>query len=123
VDGIDRLGRLLTVIRRGVSDVAKRGASRQPAGPGGSRLEPASLESLRDDVVRRLRALPTEPGALDAEAPRIFVESVLAWEFGEELLADPAVDRVIERVGTHIASDKGLRRQLREVLEDLATRG
>jgi len=121
VEKVDRLGQLMGALRRRVLDTAKsehrRGAS-AVAGAGAS--GPAGgIEALRARIVERLEALPRDD---EARAARIFVESVLVWEFGEALLEDPGFALLVEQVDERIAADKALRLQLRGVLGDLTGR-
>lgn len=78
------------------------------------------MESLRDRIRERIRALPAGEAGRDARATRIFVESVLVWEFGEAMLEDPQFASLVERVDDQIAGDESLRSQLRGFLDDLA---
>jgi len=118
MDRVDRLGQMLGALRRRV--LAAQKGDRRPgaSSPEAGQIEPsARVEGLRERIRERIRALPPEEGR---RATRIFVESVVAWEFGEAMLDDPQFASLVDRVDEELAADDGLRRQLRGLLDELA---
>lgn len=124
MDKVDRLGQLMGALRRRVLEAPKgapgSGAASSDSAPPPSAAGRGSIDDLRDRIRERLRALPRDGAKRESRAARIFVESVLVWEFGDALLDDPRFADLAGRVDEQIASDAGLRRQLRELLEELA---
>ena len=77
----------------------------------------ASRATLESTIRDRLTTVGLSDAARAREA---FVETVLAWELGDELPRDAAFWDVVKRVADHIGSDPRLGQRLQSLLAGLA---
>jgi ferric-dicitrate binding protein FerR (iron transport regulator) len=71
---------------------------------------------LRQRVLDRVKSIdPSDPQRKN-RSRRIFIESVLAWEFGEQLLSDRRLDELVEQVLDAMSSLPDIDQQLSELL-------
>ncbi|HJX10078.1 MAG TPA: hypothetical protein VJ733_06205 [Candidatus Binatia bacterium] len=127
MDPIDRLSRLIETLRQRMAESAKRPqASAQTTQPNQARSLPPSsrrltVQELRQRITQRTRAI--EPGSPEREqqARRIFFESVLAWEFGDQLLLDSQFNRLLDGIQDAFESDPETHRELNALLTELST--
>lgn len=127
LDSINRLNRVMEILRRQVAEDSPRTATvapgRAPAGSArGPRTERASVEQLRQRVVERVRALDPDDPRRPGKARRIFLESVLAWEFGDDILQDNRLDELLAHIEQGFEAAPEMTDQLDELLLALQTR-
>ena len=95
-------------------------AATTPATTTGGELQ-SSPAATRDTLETRLA---TRIGSLDPQNPaklrQTFVETILLWEFGERLAADPTYTEMIERICAQLESDPVTTHQLNGLLAQLA---
>jgi hypothetical protein len=114
MEPISGLGQLMRVLQQRLA-----GSRRQPAPAAADSDAPPRLASTRpkaaaQEVERRIRERiarldPAEQRG--QEAIRIFVSSVLAWEFGEEILGDPEFSALSRQVEEALAAEPELLHQ------------
>ena len=112
---IDSRDRLAAVIRRQVASLAKPAGGAQAARPSTSaapeaqRREPsggsADVAAL---VSRRIRAIDRDDPSRYRKAFRVFLESVLLAELGENLINDASFHQLVDEVHTEMSSDREL---------------
>jgi hypothetical protein len=120
VSRIDRLGEFVSVLRRGrIASSLPGGAKARTASAGGEAER--TLDSLRTTVSSRLRAVEGNERDRKRARARIFVESVLVWEFGEDLLGDPEFDAIVGRVEENLLADDQLADRLGDLLDELSS--
>lgn len=123
-DSIDGLSRIMQALQqrleaqkpqtRQAGTSASGGASRSSAGT----HTRASLDQVRKQMGSRIRAL--EPQDRGGQAGvRIFVESILTWEFGEQMLNDPQFDELSREVQSQLSADPVIGGRLKRLLEHL----
>jgi len=79
-----------------------------------------SLEVLRKRVQERLRQIdPDDPKRID-KLHRALLESVLAWQFGKELLLEPGFEDAVAGVHEALRAQPEVESQFRRVLLELA---
>jgi len=86
--------------------------------PGSRRPAKADIGDLKSQIAARLSTLKPEERA-SPQAARIFVESALAWEFGDEILTDPKFAKLASEVQQAIEGSPETRQRFAELLEDL----
>jgi hypothetical protein len=70
----------------------------------------------------RIRTRLTQMGPADPQRTReVFVETVLAWELGDDLPRDPAFIEVVKRVADQLNAQPAFGTRLRSVLTTLLT--
>jgi hypothetical protein len=123
MDPINRLDQVLQVIGRQMSERASRldggirTQSHTAAAPSARR---PTLAMLRIKVQCRLKALdPDDPGH-SHKARRVFLESVLAWQFGNELLLDRGFEEIVAGVEEALRANPQIDHRLIQLLRDLS---
>jgi hypothetical protein len=123
MDPINRLDYVLRLIGKQMSERAMRldrGAKlAAPDGPARARRRPP-LAALKRTVQERLASIDPGDTRRADKARRVFLESVLAWHFGDELLLDRRFDEMVvgvqEALEAHAKTDASLDRLLRELV-------
>lgn len=125
MDPVNRLSRLMETLRQRMAESAKKlGTTSQTSAPSAPR-SPASanrrtVEELRAHIGERVRSLEPNNPERRRRARRIFLESVLAWEFGDQLLLDNQFSRLIDGIQEAFESDPEIDRELSDLLTDLS---
>ena len=119
---IDRLGEFVSVLRRGrIASSLPGGAKARTASASAGGEAERTLDSLRTTLSSRLRAVEGNERERKRGRARIFVESVLVWEFGEDLLGDPEFDAIVGRVEENLLADDQLADRLGDLLDELSS--
>lgn len=106
---VNSIGTLLEVFRKRTEDSVPAKALKSRAR---QRSSPSSLESIRQQVLDALNGIsPDEPGH-QQKAMRVFVEKVLLWRFGQELVADPAFHRMVDELSLEMEGDAVMQEML-----------
>jgi hypothetical protein len=82
---------------------------------------PVSVEELRRRVGREIASLDMKLPANRRRARIIFIESVLTWDFGDELLNDPQFDFFVRDVEESLNANPDVAASLDKVLSQLHT--
>ena len=122
---IDGLNNIVQILRRRIADNAKKiGRSGKPStqtkASQSSEIRKATTEELHTAIHERIRALDPDDERYTKIATRIFLESVLQWEFGEELTRDQKFSDMISEINDTIQSDQKIRQDMQAVLKQLA---
>lgn len=125
MDPINRLNRLMETLRQRMAESTKR--SNRSSSTQQTRLTRASsapsgrsIEQLRQHIGERVRAIKPEMPEHGRQARRVFFESVLAWEFGDQLLLDNQFSRLIDGIQEAFEADPEIDHELHELLVDLS---
>lgn len=119
---IDRLSSILEVIRRRTerADTGRtEGRRTRGANSGQSRVP---LPALEDAIHGRLIKLDLSLPEDAKQARRVFLESVLTWEFGATVPTDPRFHSIVSRVQDAFEADAELSDQLDRLVADLQHR-
>jgi hypothetical protein len=106
---IDRLSGVMEVLRRQIAESARRldahgkTARSGLATPGAESTKPP-LAEVKRRIKERLAAIPHGDPDRAKKAQRLFIESVLTWEFGDTLLLDKRFEEMLDRVQQGLAS-------------------
>lgn len=123
MDPVGRLDQVLQLIGRQMAERASRLDAGTLAPSRAAVTVPArraALGQLKEKVRGRLRSLdPHDPGR-QQKARRVFLESVLSWQFGDDLLLDRRFEEMIAGVQEALQSHPGLEQRLAQLLRDLA---
>lgn len=74
------------------------------------------VTGLKLRVQERIRQLDRTNPDFQQKSQRIFVESILAWELGEQILRDPQFERLVDQVNMAMASQPEIQAQMNELL-------
>ncbi len=125
MDPINRLSRIIETLRQQMAESAKRPGPSKPSSDevrARNRSDRPSVEELRHRILQRVREIEPDNPDRGRRARRIFLESVVAWEFGDELLLDSQLDRLIDSLQQTFETDPELDIQFRELIANLAQR-
>lgn len=107
--GLDPTSQLAALIRVQVASLRRRQEVKTPTGKrkpdtGGA----AGTPDLASLVARRIRSIKPDDPMREKKAFRVFLESVLLSELGQELLGDPAFATMVDHVQNQMESDPDL---------------
>lgn len=123
MDPINGLNQIIEILRQrlqqGAERIGKRPAERKTSARAASKASKPAIEQLERRLVERLRSLDNDTAEPSRRAVRAFLESVLAWEFGEELLQDARFLEMARDIENQILSDPGLNQRLGALFKQL----
>lgn len=124
MDSINRLNRVMEILRRQIADSARHLESPHKASASTTlaRSKPAAqapVEELKRRITERLRTVESSDPRREQKVRRVFLESVLAWEFGDNLLQDSRIDDLLDNIQETISASTDVSRQLDELLAQL----
>jgi hypothetical protein len=122
MDPVNRLDQVLQIIGRQMSERAARleAGAKSSAGARSARTPGRpSLAALKSTVKQRLRTLDPNDARRSDKARRIFLESVLAWQFGDELLLDRGFDEIVSGVQEALSANPEVDARFAQLLREL----
>jgi transposase len=123
-DPISRLNPALELLRQRLAEQAQRLESPAKGVTGRTGSAAAApkeqTSSLKQRLSERLAAVDAADPQRDRKRRRVFIESVLASEFGEALHNDPKALELVERIEQTIQESPELERQFRTALSSYA---
>lgn len=128
MDPITRLNRLMETLRQQIAGSVKRpdagaGQSASHEVQSEGRPERPDIQELRSRIAARVLALDAGSPDRKRRARRIFFESVIAWEFGDQLLLDSEFSRMIDNIEETVQADPEMDQQFNELLASLSVAG
>src|SRR5689334_11803438 len=111
LDPVNRLNQMMEVLRREMAESAARAdkGQRQTKTVAQNAIKAKSaLEELRARLHERLRALDPDDPRRQHKAKRLFLEAVLAQEFGNELPLDRRFDDMLDSIQDTISTSPEL---------------
>ena len=124
MDPINRLDQIMRVIGQQMSERAARleaGGKPLPVATHTRLARRPALTALKSKIQERLKALDPEDPRQGDKARRIFLESVLAWQFGGELLLERGFADIVSGVQEALRAHPQMDATLGELLRDLVT--
>jgi hypothetical protein len=125
MDPVSNLSKIIETLRRRAIDGTARTSTREkaPATGGGSAAESsrASVQELQLRIVERIRQLDPKDADHKRRAARIFVESILAWEFGDKIMSDPRFFALVEHVQAAMESDASIDSTMKSMVEQISS--
>jgi hypothetical protein len=124
MDPINRLDQVMQIIGQQMSERAARleagGKPELPAAPARAARRPP-LATLKSRIRERLGAIDPQDPRRPEKARRVFLESVLAWQFGNELLLERGFEDVVSGVQEALRANPGVDARLGQLLRDLTS--
>lgn len=120
---IDSLSQVMETLRRQLAESAKK---LDRGGKSRAKSDTASIshgvskipaQDLQKRVRDRLQALGD--GASRQKAARVFLESVLTWEFGDDLVHDARFAEMLNEIDKTVEADPELRMQMQALFDQL----
>ena len=110
MDPINPLDGLAEILRQRMASEAakgKRPGKTENTTRAGTAARRAPAESLRQRLETAVEAIDPDDPRRTKKALRLFVENVLAWQFGESLLNDPGFAELADEVQATLESEPG----------------
>ena len=105
---IDPLARLFGIVRQEL-----RQSARSPAKPAQTAQQQRSLQAFAQTLAQRIHAL--DDCSLE-QRTALFIKSLLAWEFGYQVLDDREHHRLSETINRLLQEDAQIRQRLQTIL-------
>jgi len=105
---IDSTSRFLAQLRSRVAAVARQSAIAKPGRSPSRDAGDAAAADVHSLVQRRVLAIGADDPDRRRKAFRVFLESVLTDELGQELVDDPAFYRIVDTVQRTMEQDESL---------------
>jgi len=124
MDPVNRLDQVLQVIGRQMSERASRldtGAKTSTSARTARAARRPSLAALKSKVQERLRALDPDDARRSDKARRLFLESVLVWQFGDDLLLDRGFEEIVAGVQEELQAHPEIDARFGQLLRDLVS--
>jgi|SRR5581483_5371884 len=124
MDPINRLDQVMRIIGRQMSERAARleaGGKPLPVAAPTRLARRPPLTALKSKIQQRLKALDPNDPRQPEKARRIFLESVLAWQFGDELMVDRGFADIVSGVQEALSAHPQMDSRLAEILRELLT--
>jgi hypothetical protein len=122
MDPISNPNPALDALRRQLAENIKRmrkSGKLAPSPARGAEQPAARAKGLESVLQRRISAIDRRSPEGKAQAAYAFVESVLVAEFGEALLSDPGLGRMLAEISESLREDPQLRDELDGLLGEL----
>ena len=118
---VDPANQLAALIRVQVASLRRRQEAARPAGKGGAPAQAApqgeAVQDLASVVAQRIRSLGRDDPQRERKAFRIFLETVLVSELGQQLVNDPSFGVMVDHVQAQMESDAALSQAAREAAQ------
>lgn len=74
-----------------------------------------TAESVKLKIVKAIKAIDINDVRRNQKSMSIFVESVLLWQFGDELINDPNFINLVDEVGSALLKESSILNQLNKL--------
>jgi len=123
MEPVDHISKAMEILRRQMTENLERlkSAGKLPSQSAAKLASKSSgtSSSVRETIARKIRAIDPLTADFDNRAGNLFIESVLAAEFGHSLLNDPAFRDVVREVQQSMLSQESVRRELQSLVRGL----
>lgn len=76
-----------------------------------------SVEALREHIARSIKLIAPDDPMRSSKSMTVFVESVLAWQFGAGALSDPAFHQIVEDIQAAMQKDPSVVESLAAIVD------
>ena len=123
MDRISGLNQIIEVLRKNIGKSRSGTTERSKTKTSDSHVETnstsqLSIEELEIRIIERVKSVDIDEKSGKTKA-YIFIESVLAWEFGEDILNDPGFHDLVSRVAESIQSVEHVDKKLNQLFLDM----
>jgi hypothetical protein len=123
IDPVNRLNQMMEVLRREMADSAAQAEAGKPqtakSGVQARVAGRAGVTELRTRLHERLRKLDRADPRHLHKAKRVFLETVLAQEFGNDLLLDRRLEDMLDSIQETISANAELDARFNALLEEI----
>ena len=122
MDRIKNISQIMEIVRSQVSGSSARAknktsGSTSRSSPG--RIGKVSQAELKKQISDKIKAANPGKKASLKESRKIFLESVILWEFGENLINDPAFQGIIDKISTTLDENEETSRHFDKLIKQL----
>ncbi len=118
MDPVNGVGQIVQILRKKLGDRKVAQPSSDASSEKTSSARKASAEDIRRKIGTRIRTLDPDEHQ-GRKAAQIFVESIIAWEFGDEVLQDPKFAELATEVTDSVLHNEKAATQLKTLLGQL----
>lgn len=122
MDRIKSLNSIVEVVRAQISSrthSSKRRSSSASTASGTARTQKLSQQDLRRSIAEKISALdPNNQRELD-RSKQIFLESVVLWEFGGDLINDPTFPELIDKIKSTLDQNQDAAQHFENMIRNL----
>lgn len=129
MERIDALTQIMQVLKRKLSDPQTENtrATKKPSLPETTNSESvsisnASVQQLETRIAERVKSINRSDSQWYSKAGRVFVDSVLAWEFGDQLVQDARFSEMSQKVLQVLNGDQSIQNKLHQLLDQFASK-
>jgi hypothetical protein len=105
---IDPAGRVAALIRSQVASLRRTAGARDASTPAPIPRKGAGRQSLAGVIAQRLQSIDAQDPQRDRRVFRIFLESVLLAELGDDLINDPVFATMVDGIQQQMEGDPEL---------------
>ena len=122
MEPISNAGQLIEILRKQLTksqnrtDVSKKTSSKPEATASAT---PHDIGAVRQNIREKLQRINSNDPKAEQKSIRIFLESVLLWEFGDRLMDDPKFYALLDDVQHSMESDPVVRESLAALMLQL----
>lgn len=122
MDPVNGLGQIVQVLRKKLADTStsapiKSNTSRKSTGTKSTQKK-SSPEEIKKKIGELIQAIP-ESDYTDAKATTVFVEVIVTWELGDEILQDPKFGELTREVAKLITGNRELQEKMSQIIKQL----
>jgi len=114
-----------------IYDIAKTHASKKEksalntstknaAGTFEKKIKKTSAAELKKNISDKLKKLDINSESYQKLSKSIFLESVILWEFGDDIINDPSFHQIIEKITSAINSNEKASKDLATLVKQLS---
>jgi hypothetical protein len=122
---IDGLGKIVQILQTKVSEQDKKQLdktkSSQRSDKSEQKQQKLTTQQLETKIANRLKAISDE-NATPALMARYFIESVLSWEFGDQILQDPKFSDLTHDIIKSFRTNEQIWQNITATLEQLRSK-
>jgi len=120
---INGINGVIEVLRKKIGTTStnqSRSTSKSPDNTSGNlSTRPRNTDELKKGISERIKDLKKDSSDFEQKATKIFLESVIAWELGEELVNDDKFDQMINDIYQSIVTNDELNNNFKLLINDL----
>jgi len=125
MDHISRLNSIINSLRSQIEPLSGKTARKtdkktDKSEPEETASSALSMNQLEQRIVERIKTIDPDADNPQRKAFFILVESILAWEFGEQLLKDPEFYEIINKVTDSIQDNTSLNKTISQFLTKIS---
>lgn len=121
MDPLSSLDSIADLIRRRASEATSNKADKSHSDKLSQALQKhviakeQTAESVKFKIVNAIRAISDQDEKKDQKIVSIFVENVLLWQFGEELINDPSFASLVDEVNSSLLKEPSVINDLKNL--------